>query len=298
MKARIAPRPVGVRTSRLNRLGTAVRTKRDSFPASGLPCTGIEEVTKRSSVPSGPSDATAVVRTRPAILRAASVPGMAIDPGKLPADTTSAGMSGIWCKACSIFASRSSTATSAVGAGAAFAIASRRLWADSESFCVSSSFFRRSSISRCWASSACLCSSSARPWTATSLASSATEGPWRSAACGGGDVCGAAGVEDDWAARGTADEARTTARTASRGSMPNRLMRRKNAGIIGGSLRVRDGSAATPCTRSLLSMFRRPKQDPPPANRGHSQMGVTVNRGQTPYPDPAPRRRPAVPSRR
>ena len=156
MNARIAPTPVGVRRSRLNRLGMAVSTKRVSLPASGVPATGIEEVTNRSSVPSGPSVATPVVRTRPPTFSPTSVPGMRIEPGKSPADTTSFGTSGICCTDASISASRSSTAALTVGAGAAFAISARRLLAESESCFVSSSCLRSSAISR-------FCSASASP---------------------------------------------------------------------------------------------------------------------------------------
>ena len=68
----------------------AVRTKRGSLPASGDPATGIEDVTNRSSVPSGPNVSTAVARTRPATAARRRCRGRCIEPGKSPADTTSA----------------------------------------------------------------------------------------------------------------------------------------------------------------------------------------------------------------
>ena len=57
----------------------------------------MDEVTKRSSVPSAASVCTSVMRACPPILSAASAPGMRSDPGKSPADTTGAGSSGVRC---------------------------------------------------------------------------------------------------------------------------------------------------------------------------------------------------------
>ena len=57
----------------------------------------MDEVTKRSAVPSAASVCTSVMRACPPILSAASVPGMRSDPGKSPADTTGAGSSGVRC---------------------------------------------------------------------------------------------------------------------------------------------------------------------------------------------------------
>ena len=89
MKARIAPTPVGVRKSRLNRLGAAESVVRAPFPAASLPSTGMDDVTKRSSVPIASRETTAVTRTCPPILRAASVPGIRNEPGNSPTETTS-----------------------------------------------------------------------------------------------------------------------------------------------------------------------------------------------------------------
>ena len=69
---------------------------RDCSPGTSVP-TGMDEVTKRSAVPSAASVCTSVMRACPPILSAASVPGMRSDPGKSPADTTGAGSSGVRC---------------------------------------------------------------------------------------------------------------------------------------------------------------------------------------------------------
>ena len=258
MNARIAPTPVGVRRSRLNRLGMAVSTKRDSLPASGLPATGIEEVTNRSSVPSGPSVATAVVRTRPPTFSPTSVPGMRIEPGKSPADTTSFGTSGICCTDASISASRSSTAALTVGAGAAFAISARRLLAESESCFVSSSCLRSSAISR-------FCSASARPCSETSFASSATDG------AAGGTV---------WAGDGAAGRQSARASIARRSTTRIRLERTTGERLIDGSLGGQgyrtEGSAGSTLAACARSRRRCADPEPPLARAGEATGPLAV----------------------
>ena len=82
---------------------------RAPFPAASLPSTGMDDVTNRSSVPIASRETTAVTRTCPPILSAASVPGIRNEPGNSPTETTSVA-SGSLRTSASSFLSRSSSA--------------------------------------------------------------------------------------------------------------------------------------------------------------------------------------------
>jgi len=86
----------------------AEKVVRFPFPAaSSSGSTGIELVRNRSSEPSGPRVNTTAVRILPPNLMAESVPGIRIEPGKSPAETTVGGSSGTFSVSSSILRNRS-----------------------------------------------------------------------------------------------------------------------------------------------------------------------------------------------
>ena len=166
MNARIAPTPVGVRKSKLKRLAFAASVVRAPLPAASLPATGIDDVTKRSSVPIASRLSTAVTRTCPPSLRAASVPGMRNEPGNSPTETTSSA-SGSFLTSVSSFLSRSSSSAEAAGCGVSRSMACSR---SRLAFARASSFASRSSSARIVSSCfAIVASCSARRFLSVSI---------------------------------------------------------------------------------------------------------------------------------
>jgi len=139
-------------------------------------------VTNLSSVPMASKLLIDVMRTRPPIRSAASLPGMRIDPGNSPSATARSASSGNRWTSCSIRARRSSTAAGTVVAGGFSRSSASSLRAASVRVLVSSSFRRSSAISR-------PCSSSSRFCSAKSCRSSSSDGA-AGAACSPDAVAG------------------------------------------------------------------------------------------------------------
>ena len=145
--------------------------------AASLPAAGIEEVTNLSSVPMASKLLTDVMRTRPPIRSAASLPGMRIDPGNSPAVTVCSASSGNRWTSCSIRARRSSTAAGTEAAGGFSRSSASSLRDASARVLVSSSFRRRSAISRPCSSSSRFCSAKSRRSSSSDAASAAVSWP-------------------------------------------------------------------------------------------------------------------------